>query len=86
MKAFLMYKDQDFDINGKLPSNEQALVQDLGLDTLFNAMARGDTLLYDVAKSAVLSGVNNDRNTILYRQNILAPFSLFSSLPPRYCR
>ena len=34
-------------------------------------MARGDTLLYEVAKSAVLSGVNNDRNTILYRQNIL---------------
>ena len=71
MKAFLMYKDQDFNMKRKLPSNEQALVQDLGLETLFNAMARGDTLLYEVAKSAVLSGVNNDRNTILYRQNIL---------------
>ena len=71
MKAFLMYKDHDFDMKRKLPSNEQALVQDLGLETLFNAMACGDRLLYEVAKSAVLSGLNNDRNTILYRQNIL---------------
>jgi hypothetical protein len=70
MKAFLMYKDQDFDLKRKLPSNEQALIQDLELNTLFNAMARGDTFLLAVAKCAVLSGVNNGRDTIVYRQNI----------------
>jgi DNA mismatch repair ATPase MutS len=71
MKAFLMYKDRDFDLQRKLPSNEQALTQDLELNTLFNAMALGDEFLFEVAKKAVLSGLNNDLDTILYRQNIL---------------
>lgn len=67
MKAFLMYKDQDFDLQRKLPSNEQALTQDLELNTLFNAMTLGDQFLFEVAKKAVLSGLNNDLDTILYR-------------------
>jgi DNA mismatch repair ATPase MutS len=71
MKAFLMYKDQDFDLQRKLPTNEQTLTQDLELNTLFNAMALGNNFLLEVVKKAVLSGLNNDPNTILYRQNIL---------------
>jgi hypothetical protein len=74
MKAFLMYKDQDFDLERKLPSNEGALVQDLELDTLFNAMALDDTFLFEVAKAAILSGLSNEPGTILYRQNILKDF------------
>ena len=70
MKAFLMYKDHDYDIHRKLPSNEKALTQDLELNTLFNAMAPGDRFLFDVARKAVLSSLN-DLDTILYRQNIL---------------
>ena len=38
MKTFLMYKNKDFDINQKLPSNEQDLTQDLELNILFDAM------------------------------------------------
>ncbi len=71
MKAFLMYKDRDFDLQRKLPPNEQALTQDLELDTLFNAMALGDKFLLEVAKKAVLFGLHNDLDTIRYRQNIL---------------
>jgi DNA mismatch repair ATPase MutS len=71
MKAFLMYKDQDFDLQRELPSNEKALTQDLELNTLFNAMALGDEFLFEVAKKAVFLGLNNDLDTILYRQNIL---------------
>jgi DNA mismatch repair ATPase MutS len=71
MKAFLMLRDHDFDLQGKLPPNEQALTQDLELNTVFNAMALGDKFLFEVAKKAVLSGLNNDLNTILYRQDIL---------------
>ena len=71
MKAFLMYKDQDFDLEQKLPWNEQALTQDLELNTLFNAMALRDDFLFEVAKKAVLSSLNNDLDTIRYRQNIL---------------
>jgi len=70
MKAFLMYKDHDFDLQRQLPSNAQALTQDLELNTLFNAMALGDNFLFDVAKKAVLSGLN-DLDIIRYRQNIL---------------
>ena len=71
MKAFLMYKDHDFDLQVKLPPNEKALTQDLELNTLFNAMALGNNFLLEVAKKTVLSGLNNDPDIILYRQNIL---------------
>ncbi|MHB1682254.1 MAG: MutS-related protein [Bacilli bacterium] len=70
MKAFLMYKDHDFDLQRKLPPNEQELTQDLDLNTLFTAMSLGDTFLFEVARQAVLSGVS-DLDTILYRQSIL---------------
>ena len=70
MKAFLMYKDCDFDLHQKLPWNEQALTQDLALNTLFNTMALGDSFLFEVAQKAVLSGLNNP-DMIIYRQNIL---------------
>jgi DNA mismatch repair ATPase MutS len=70
MKAFLLYKDQDFDLQQPLPPNEQALTQDLELNTLFNAMALGDNFLFGVAKKAVLSSLN-DLDIILYRQHIL---------------
>jgi DNA mismatch repair ATPase MutS len=70
MKAFLMYKDQDFDLKQQLPLNQQELIHDLALNTLFNAMALGDKYLFDVANTAVLSGLS-DLDTICYRQNIL---------------
>jgi len=71
MKAFLMCKDRDFDLQQTLPWNEQALTQDLELNTLFNAMALGDEFLFEVAKKAILSVSSNDLDTIIYRQNIL---------------
>jgi DNA mismatch repair ATPase MutS len=70
MKAFLMYTDHDFDLQQKLPPNAQALTQDLELQTLFNAMALGDKFVFEVAKQAVLSSVN-DLDAIRYRQHIL---------------
>lgn len=71
MKAFLMFKDRDFDLQGKLPPNEEGLTQDLELNTLFDAMALGDKFLFEVAKRVLLCGLGNDLNTILYRQNVL---------------
>ncbi len=70
MKAFLMHKDHDFELQQKLPSNEQALTQDLELNILFNAMALGDNFLFETARKAVLSS-SSDLDTILYRQDIL---------------
>jgi MutS domain V len=91
MKAFLMYRDRDFDttqllarrekelgyrnadqqalrLEPFLPWNEEALRQDLGLDAIFEAMARGDKFLFEAAKVAVLGGLT-DVDTILYRQS-----------------
>jgi DNA mismatch repair ATPase MutS len=70
MKAFLMYRDRDFDLQQKFPPNAEALTQDLELNTLFNAMALGDKVLLEAAKKAVLSSVG-DLDTIRYRQDIL---------------
>ncbi len=71
MKVFLMYRDHDFDPQGALAPNEQALTKDLELNTLFDSMAIGDQFLFDVARKAVLSCFNNDLDTIRYRQSIL---------------
>jgi DNA mismatch repair ATPase MutS len=79
MKAFLMYKDRDFDLQEKLPWNEQALTQDLELNTLFDVMALGDKFLFEVTRQAVLSGLN-DQDTILYRQDILKDCLKYSSI------
>lgn len=70
MKALLMYKDTDFDLQQKLPWNEQALIQDLELNTLFDAMASGDKFVFEVVKKAILSSLR-DVDTIYYRQSIL---------------
>ncbi|MFZ1887600.1 MAG: hypothetical protein WAU33_06185 [Candidatus Binataceae bacterium] len=70
MKAFLMYRDRDFDLEQTLPSNQQELAQDLELGAVFNAMALGDSFLFEVAKRAVLASVQ-DLDSIRYRQHIL---------------
>lgn len=72
MKAFLLFRDRDFEVKRELPWNAQALTQDLELDTLLDGMARGEKFLFDVAKAVVLGGTENDLDTILYRQNILS--------------
>jgi len=71
MKVHLMYRDQDLDLERPLPSNEQALTQDLELNTLFEAMALGDRFLFDVARKVVLCS-ETDLDTMRYRQNILS--------------
>lgn len=71
MKAFLMHRDQDFDLTRALPSNEEALTQDLELNTLFAAMAVGDGFLLDIARRAILSSLGGPE-AILYRQQVLA--------------
>jgi len=70
MKALLMYRDQDFDLQLKSSAAQDAMVKDLELNTLVNAMALGDEFIFMVCKQAVLSSLH-DTDTILYRQNVL---------------
>jgi len=71
MKVLLMHRNRDFDLKQALPWNEPALTQDLELKTLLHAMAGDDEFLFDVARKALLSGLGNDVDTILYRQEIV---------------
>ncbi len=71
--------DQGAHLQQLLPWTEKALTPDLGLDILFNAMALGDSFLFEVEKVAVLSGVA-DPNTILYRQHALSDCSKHESI------
>lgn len=70
MNTFLMHKDRDFDLQRPLPLHHKPLAQDLELNILFNAMARGDQFLLDIAQKALLCGTD-DLETIRYRQDIL---------------
>lgn len=66
-----MHPDRDFDLQAPLPWNEAALTQDLELSTLLEAMARGDALVHDVARRALLTGWGNGPETIGYRQAVV---------------
>lgn len=66
-----MYRNRDFDMQQKLPANEQALTQDLGLNMLFGAMGSGDEFLLKVAKHTILLASQEELQTVFYRQGIL---------------
>ena len=65
------YRGQDFDPRSGLPWNEEALTTNSGLNTLFNAMARGDDCVFEVARKAIFEGLKGDVEAIQYRQAIL---------------
>jgi DNA mismatch repair ATPase MutS len=71
VKAFLLYRDRDFDLEQKAPANHEALTQDLELATLLEAMAAGDEFLLDVAGKAFLASLD-EPEAIVYRQRVLA--------------
>lgn len=70
MKVHLMYKNRDFDNQLKMTGHHKALIQDLELNTLFDVMADNDNLIFDVARTALFSGIDN-KEEILYRQNVI---------------
>lgn len=71
MKVRLMQEDQDFKLHEVLPYQAPEVVQDLGLEEVFQAMAEGDVFLQDVARRAVLRGHENTLATLRYRQEVL---------------
>lgn len=71
MKVLLMHRERDFDPTQEAQCDELTLVQDLELETLWRAMSGDDTFLADVVRKACLLGLNNDVDTILYRQAVL---------------
>ena len=70
MKAFLMHRDHDFDLDGELPANGAALEQDLELAVLLSGMGAGDGFMSEIARRALLLSLS-DPEAIAYRQQIL---------------
>ena len=70
MKVYLMHPDRDLDLEPPLPANAESLIQDLELDTLLDAMARGDEYLRELATKCLLSSLT-EPEAILFRQRIL---------------
>lgn len=82
MKVFLMHPNRDFKLLGQkeqrypyrfvipLSPARAALIQDLELDTLLNAMAQEDEFLFDMAKQAIFSSLDS-LEEIRYRQAVL---------------
>lgn len=73
MKALLMHPERDFDLEQPLPPppHDDTLMQDLEIGTLLKAMAGDDELLLQVARKALLNGLHDEVDTILYRQEVL---------------
>jgi hypothetical protein len=68
---FVPYRERDVPWQRFLPGPERELVQDLELPTMLHAMSGEDEFLFEVARKAILSGLSNDLENILYRQETL---------------
>ncbi|MHB8141146.1 MAG: MutS-related protein [Vulcanimicrobiaceae bacterium] len=70
MKAFLLHRDRDAGLEEALPPNADNLVEDLGLNALFTAMANDDPHVFEAAKARLIAGVR-DVDAVRYRQDVL---------------
>jgi hypothetical protein len=70
MKAYLMHRDRDLDLDQSPPADAEALKQDLELTTLFDAMAGGDAYLRQLVETVFLLSLT-DPKSIRYRQQAL---------------
>jgi MutS domain V len=70
MKAHLLYCDRDPDLEQPLPAGSAAVVQDLELTTVLDAMARGDGYLRGLVEEVFLASLV-DPDAIRYRQAVL---------------
>ncbi|MBX6350827.1 MAG: DNA mismatch repair protein MutS [Clostridia bacterium] len=71
MRPHLLHPDRDF--TPAEPPHAGDLVKDLGLDGLFDAMARGDAFVREAARAVFLSSLA-DPEAIRYRQAVLRDF------------
>ncbi len=70
MKAFLMHRDSDLNFRPPDTEAEGVMRQDLELETLTEAMAAGDKLIFEVVHSVLLSPLQTPE-AIVYRQDAL---------------
>jgi hypothetical protein len=71
MKSRLLFADRDLDAQATEPKHSDEVVADLELDTLLDAMAGADKLIWSVSRLILLNGLT-DVDQINYRQQVLA--------------
>jgi len=71
MNVLLMDGTHDVDRDAPLPPHSEVLIQDLDLETLFDAMTNGDRYLRRLAERGLLISLATPAS-ILYRQRVLA--------------
>lgn len=80
MKVLLMHPRASFGTGRPRPEGSDDLMEDLGLERLFSAMAGGDKLALSVAEAAVLSPLPSVEE-IAWRQQVLADCVAHPALP-----
>ena len=70
MKAHLLYRDRDLDLEQPPRANGDALMHDLELGTVLDAMSRGDTYVREISERVLTTSLDNSA-AIRYRQAIL---------------
>ncbi len=70
MRIYLMYVDQSFNKDREETWNAKALIKDLDLEPILDAMAQGDTFIKEVATKALITGVTKIED-IRYRQEAM---------------
>lgn len=70
MKAYLMFRNQDYIQQRHLPHQASAVQQDLEMDILFKTMAQGDEVILRSSMQAFFAG-SSELEVIFYRQQIL---------------
>jgi hypothetical protein len=70
MKAYLMFKNKDFEILKQYPYGKAALIADLEIKYILEDMAREDDMIYEAAKEALLTPLISIED-IEYRQEVL---------------
>jgi hypothetical protein len=71
MKAYLMFENDESALQPDIYRIGSEVSKDLEIDTLCKSMAAGNEFLYRIAMNALLSGLNNNLDIILYRQEVL---------------
>ena len=70
MKAYLLYRNKDFPWEWEPGEHENYLIEDAGLDLIFQTMAEQEDVQYEIVKKVALN-LLKDKEEIEYRQEVL---------------
>jgi hypothetical protein len=71
MNVRLMHTDRPFDRHAAVFPHAEDVTHDLALESVWAAMAGRDEFLHEAARLVLLSGSDNDIETVRYRQEVL---------------